>query len=166
MPINPLPDEPTEAIEPLQPKSVPQPAAPQPAPSYVTQPTAKAVAQSMNANVAEAQGREDALTIKFAIEKINDYLHWFVMVLESILLIRFVLMVFGADPANPFAHFIFILTEILRVPFVHILPDPSIHPNQAFEFSTHFAALIYFLIFLGLKRLLSIMISSAGEQGE
>lgn len=168
MPNNPLPDEPT-VIEELQLKSVPQtPAAHPPAasPAPATYPSAVAggaVLPPLSAESGDMHNREDALTIKFAIGKLNDYLQWFLMVLESILIIRFVLRMFAADPNNYFASFIFTLTQILLVPFDNIIPAVSLHNNQAFEFSTLFAMVIYFLIFFAFKRFLRILISSPSE---
>ncbi|HET8845117.1 MAG TPA: YggT family protein [Ktedonobacteraceae bacterium] len=169
MSSNPFPEERTEVIEELQPRPpVPQTPTSQPQAVYPVAPGAGVGAppQLADADVGEAQNREDALTIKFAIGKLNDYLQWFLMVLESILAIRFLLKMFGADPGNLFASFIFTLTDILLVPFNNILPNVSLHVNQAFEFSTLFAAAIYFLIFFALKRFLRILISSPEEPVE
>jgi uncharacterized protein YggT (Ycf19 family) len=164
---NSFSDEPT--IEELQFKPTPQTPAPQLAAANQAQARASTMTQPGAQPVDEggdAHNREDALTIKFAIGKLNDYLQWFLMVLETILLIRFVLKMFGADPENLFANFIFTLTQILRAPFANIIPEPSMHVNQAFEFSTIFAAAIYFLIFFALKRFLGILISNPGEHAE
>ena len=165
MSSNPFPDDKTEVIEELQPKPLPQTPMSQPQAAYPV-PAGGAVSHSLDPDSGETHNREDALTIKFAIGKLNDYLQWFLMVLESILAIRFLLKMFGADPGNLFANFIFTLTEILLVPFKNILPDVSLHTNQAFELSTIFAAAIYFLIFFALKRFLRILISSPEEPVE
>jgi hypothetical protein len=167
---NPFPDEKSEAtIEELQPRArpVPVPQTPtphQPASHPVNHAAKEAETQPAAKANGEAHTRDDALTIKFAIGKLNDYLQWFLMVLESVLAIRFLLKLFGADPANLFASFIFSLTEILLVPFATIVQSPSLHENQAFEISTLIAALIYFLIFYALKRFLRILISSPEEE--
>lgn len=160
---NPFPDEKTEPMEELQPRPVvPQTPSSPPPVAYPAHPTPAAV----EIEGGEAHNREDALTIKFAIGKLNDYLQWFLMVLEAILVIRFLLKMFGADPTNLFASFIFSLTDILLVPFKGIVPSPSIHTNQAFEISTLIAMGVYFLIFYALKRFLRILISSPEEPVE
>lgn len=170
MSSNPFREETTEVIEGLQPRPVPQTPAPQPQPQPQAQASYPVQAVSAPPQATDGEGetrdREDALTIKFAIGKLNDYLQWFLMVLESILAIRFLLRMFGADPNNLFARFIFALTDILLVPFNNILPNVSLHTNQAFEFSTIFAAAIYFLIFFALKRFLHILISNPEEPVE
>jgi uncharacterized protein YggT (Ycf19 family) len=164
---NPFPDEKTEPMEELQPRPV-VPQTPQaPPPATYSVPVPPGGAQSaVPVESSEGRNREDALTIKFAIGKLNDYLQWFLMVLEVILLIRFILMMFGADPANLFAGFIFSLTEILLVPFAGIVPSVSLHAHQAFEFSTLIAMGVYFLLFYALKRFLRILISSPEEPVE
>ncbi len=110
--------------------------------------------------------QEEALTIKFAIGKLNDYLLWFLTVLQITLVLRFLLKLIGADPNNLFAGFLYALTEILTFPFIGIVKSPSIHPNQAFEFSTLIAMAVYFLVFYALRRFLRILISGPEEPVE
>jgi uncharacterized protein YggT (Ycf19 family) len=164
---NPFPEEKTEPMEELQPRPVvPSTPPSQPPVAYPAHMPPGGVVQPVVVDIesTETHTREDALTIKFAIGKLNDYLQWFLMVLEVILLLRFLLKMFGADPTNLFASFIFSLTEILLVPFTGIVPSPSLHPpNQAFEISTLIAMGVYFLIFYALKRFLRILISSPEE---
>ena len=107
--------------------------------------------------------REDAFTVKFAIGKLNDYLQWFVMVMEVILAFRFLLKLFGANPENLFASFVFALTDILLAPFSNIVPPISLHTNQAFETATLIAMAVYFLLFYALKRFLRILVSNPEE---
>lgn len=164
---NPFPDEKTEPMEELQPRPVvPQTPQAPPANVYSVPVPAAGTPPAAPAESGEGRTREDALTIKFAIGKLNDYLQWFLMVLEAVLVIRFLLMMFGADPGNPFAGFIFSLTDILLVPFAGIIPSLSLHTHQAFEFSTLVAMGIYFLLFYALKRFLRILISSPEEPVE
>jgi len=110
--------------------------------------------------------REEALTIKFAIGKLNDYLLWFMWVLEITLMLRFMLKLIGADPNTLFAGFLYALTDILTYPFLNIVNSPSVHHNQAFEFSTLIAMAVYFLVFFALRRFLHILISGPEEPVE
>ncbi len=161
------PDETTEPMEELQPKPV-VPSTPPAQPPQAPYPPYAGPAPALQPvggeiEVGEAHNREDALTIKFAIGKLNDYLQWFLMVLETLLLIRFLLRMFGADPANIFASFVFSLTQILLIPFDGIVPSPSLHTNQSFEISTLIGMVVYFLIFYALRRFLRIAISNPEE---
>lgn len=154
-----LPDDKTDAMEALQPKPIPQTpvhVAPT-ANTYVPPQAPMGGAMSpLPVESEELQTREGALTVQFAIGKLNEYLQWFLMVLEAMLALRFVLKMLGADPSSFFANLIFSITEVLLVPFQGTAPTISLHLNQAFEFSTIFAAVIYFLLFYALKRFLRI----------
>jgi hypothetical protein len=166
-----IPEEKTEAMEELQPKPKPVPqtppasAASHTASAHHTAPTAGAHFQSMAMDNHEddAHTRDEAFTVKFAIGKLNDYLQWFLMVMETLLALRFLLKMFGANPANLFDGFVFTLTDILLTPFTGIVPPISVHANQAFEIATLIAMAVYFMLFYALKRFLRILISSPEE---
>ncbi len=163
---NPYPEEsgraqPTEVMPPinrermedLPPKPIP--------PASVPAPASEAAAE------IETETRQDeARTVRYAIGKLNDFLQWFLIVMEIALLIRFFFRLIGADPANLFAGFLYALTDIVLFPFANIVRSPSIHPNQAFEWSTLIAMLIYWLLFWAVRRFLSILISNPEENPE
>ena len=112
----------------------------------------------------EETRHEEALTVRYAIGKLNDFIQWFITVLEVTLAIRFILKLIGADPNNLFAGFLYALTDIVLFPFSTIVHSPSIHPPyQAFEWSTLIAMAIYALIFWAVGRFLRILISSPEE---
>jgi hypothetical protein len=106
---------------------------------------------------AEAR-QEEARTIRYAIGKLNDFLQWFVVVLEITLVIRFFLRLIAADPHNLFAGITYGLTEILLFPF-----DGIVKTTSVFEWSTLIAIIIYWVIFWAIRRFLLILISSPEE---
>lgn len=106
---------------------------------------------------AEAR-QEEARTIRYAIGKLNDFLQWFVVVLEITLVIRFFLRLIAADPHNLFAGITYGLTDILLFPFAGIVRTTSV-----FEWSTLIAIIIYWVIFWAIRRFLLILISSPEE---
>jgi hypothetical protein len=134
-----------ERMEELQPKPAPPP-------------PAAPVVESIPEESAEIR-QEEARTFRYAIGKLNDFLQWFITVLEVTLLIRFVLKLIGADPTNLFAGFLYALTDIILFPFNSIVRTPSIHQNQAFEWSTLIAMIIYWLVFWMIRRFLRILIT-------
>jgi len=138
-------------MEDLQPR--PQPQMPQqtpPAPEMIPE--------------EEAETRqEEARTVRYAIGKLNDFLQWFSVVLEVVLVIRFLLKLIGASPENLFAGFLFALTDIILTPFSNIVHTPSLRPDQAFEWPTLIAMAIYWLLFWAVRRFLRILISSPEE---
>jgi hypothetical protein len=112
---------------------------------------------------SEETRHEEALTVRYAIGKLNDFIQWFIAVLEVTLAIRFILKLIGADPNNLFAGFLYALTDIILFPFSTIVRSASIHPSQAFEWSTLIAMAIYALLFWAIGRFLRILISSPEE---
>ena len=116
---------------------------------------------------SQGERQKKAMTVRFAIGKFNDYLLWFLMVLETVLALRFILKLIGADPNNLFAGFLYALTAIPLLPFQGIVSSPSIHPpNQAFEFSTLIAIAIYYLVFYALRRFIRLLVSSPEDPVE
>jgi hypothetical protein len=169
-PSNPFPDEmvraqPAEANPvmealPLKPPPQQYPVQSPPASENTTQP-----AQPVPEIVESAQtGQEEALTIRFAIGKLNDYLLWFLMVLEVVLLIEFFLMLIGASQTNLFAGFMYALTVIPLYPFKDIVPNTNLGTGgAAINWSALIAMAVYFLVFYALRRFLHILISSPEE---
>ena len=170
-PGNPLPEEmvrtqPSEAYPPMEelPRKPPPPQYPvQPPPPNVMATQAQ---QAGPVEVGESPitGREEALTIKFAIGKLNDYLLWFLMVLEVTLLIEFFLTLIGAAQNNLFAGFVYALTVIPLYPFTGIVQSTKLGTGGgAIEWSTLIAMAVYFLVFYALRRFLTILISGPEE---
>ncbi len=172
-PGNPFPEkmistQPSEAVPPMAelPLKPPPPQYPtvQPPPPPTTQ---TQQAASLEVGESPITGREEALTIKFAIGKLNDYLLWFLMVLEVTLLIEFFLMLIGAAQNNLFAGFMYALTVIPLYPFNGIVPSTKLGSSgAAIEWSTLIAMAVYFLVFYALRRFLSILISGPEEPVE
>jgi YGGT family len=171
-PGNPYPEEmmrtqPSEAYPPmeelpLKPPPPQYPVQPPPPPATQTQ-----QAGSLEVGESPITGREEALTIKFAIGKLNDYLLWFLMVLEVTLLIEFFLTLIGAAQNNPFAVFMYALTVIPLYPFNGIVPNTNLGTSgAAIEWSTLIAMAVYFLVFYALRRFLTILISGPEEPVE
>src|SRR5436309_966638 len=128
----------------------------QPKPAPVAPPRTPSSEETGDVDNAETR-LEEAKTIKYAIGKFNDFLRWFVTVLEVMLAIRFLLRLFAADPHNMFASFLYTLTDIILVPFQSIVKSPSLVQNQAFEWSTLIAMAIYYLLFWAIRRFLHIL---------
>lgn len=160
---NPYPDEPTNAqptdvipgnVGPMAdlPKKQAPPQAPQ----------TPATDSSPDIDSAEAR-QEEARTVRYAIGKLNDFLQWFMAVLEIVLAMRFFLKLIGADPTNLFAGFLYALTDIILFPFSNIVHTPSLHQNQAFEWPTLIAMIIYYVLFWVIRRFLLILISGPEE---
>ena len=175
-PSNHFPEEmistqPTEAYPPMEelPLKPPPPQyAVQPPPQTPNEmPAQNQQATSQEAGESAITGREEALTLKFAIGKLNDYLLWFLTVLEVALLIEFFLKLIGAAQNNLFASFMYALTVIPLYPFAGIVPSTKLGSGgAAIEWSTLIAMAVYFLVFYALRRFLKILISGPEEPVE
>ncbi len=149
-------EQPTETyptMEELQPRS------PQQFP--MASPPDQSIAQMISLEEAEEVEESRALVIKFAIGKLIDYLFWFLMLLELISLTRLLLKLIGSNPSNPFAGFLYGLSDILLFPFLSIVPSIEIHPlNQPLEISTLVGMFVYFLVFFLIARFLKLLVSN------
>ncbi|MDQ2903828.1 MAG: YggT family protein [Ktedonobacteraceae bacterium] len=160
MSTNPYHDEPTHVQPVLPPMEELQPR-PAPTPLPVGE-----VGDEPDVDMdAVGAGQEEARTIIFAIGKLNDFLLWFLMVLEVTLFVRFVFRLIAADPRNMFAGFLYALTEIVLLPFSNIVKTPSL-VNWAFEWPTLIAMGIYALIFIAVRSFLRLLISTPKEPVE
>jgi hypothetical protein len=149
------PDEPTHAqsTEMLPPRARMeelQPRATQPPPP---------VNEKADHDVENAEIRlEEARTVRYAISKLNDFLQWFMLVLEATLAIRFFFKLIGANESNPFAGLLYLLTNIVLFPFANIVQTP-----KNFAADTLIAMLMYWLIFWGIRQFMHILITGPEE---
>ncbi len=79
---------------------------------------------------------------------------WFIVSLLQILLaFRFILKLTGANPEAGFTSLIYNITWPFTAPFVAVFPGTTIQDN-IFEWTTLLAMLVYWLIAVGIIRLL------------
>jgi len=98
-------------------------------------------------------------TLAYVLGKVNDFMHWFAIVVELTLGLRFLFKLIGASPTNVFASFIYALTNVMLLPFASLIKNPSLQTNQAFEWTTLIAMGIYAIIFWLIRRLIRISIT-------
>jgi uncharacterized protein YggT (Ycf19 family) len=90
---------------------------------------------------------------------------WFICgVLELLLAVRVLLLLFGANRSSPFAQLILTVSQPFAWPFLGLFPNPASSggatPSGAmFELTTAIAMVVYFLLFLLLTQLLSLLVS-------
>ena len=109
--------------------------------------------------------QERASTTAFTVAKLIDYIGWLLLVLEVALTLRFLFKLIGADPANPFASFLYNLTNIFLFIFKGLVANPTFGSGgtEVFEVTTLIAMVVYGLIFLLLKLLLQTAISRPNQ---
>ncbi len=89
---------------------------------------------------------------------------WFVLnVLESLLAIRFVLKLLGANPLAGFSQFIYSVTYVFAQPFLNVFRMTRV-AGSTIEWTTLLAMLIYYFIALAIVRL--IFMNKPVSQGE
>ena len=76
--------------------------------------------------------------------------------LEALLGLRFLFKLIGANPNNPFATFLYELTDFFVRPFATLTGTPTAG-NMVFEFSTLITMIVYALIAWGLERLFYVI---------
>ena len=77
--------------------------------------------------------------------KVTQLIWLLLGILESFLGLRIFLKLIGANPANPFADFLFKFTDLFVFPFVGLTNNPTAG-NMVVEISTFIAMLVYGLI--------------------
>lgn len=83
-------------------------------------------------------------------------IYWLMGVVETLLAIRFVLVLFGANRGNWFAQLVFNLTEPLVRPFLGLFNQQAVYGSGHFEASTLVAMVVYALLAAGIIGLLSL----------
>jgi len=76
-------------------------------------------------------------------------------VIVSLLLVRFILQLFGASQGSSFVDFIYALTAPFVAPFVGIFGEPTFGTSQ-FGSSTLVAIIVYTLVVVGIAKLIAL----------
>lgn len=77
-------------------------------------------------------------------------------IIVSLLTLRFILALFGANPGNGFVNFIYDVTAPLVAPFQGLFNITGRVAGARFEFETLFAGFIYILVGIGIVKLIDI----------
>lgn len=93
---------------------------------------------------------------KVFLYKVVRLINYIAYIIISLLLIRFVLRLFGANPSAGFVDFIYSASGFFLVPFRFMFTDTSASPpGSIIEWSTLVAILVYYLIALAIVKLLA-----------
>ncbi len=88
--------------------------------------------------------------------KATQLVWWLLGILEAFLALRFVLKLIAANPANPFAVFIYGFTNLFLFPFVGLTATPAAG-GMVLEISTLIAMLVYGLVGWAVERLIWVI---------
>jgi hypothetical protein len=178
MQSNPNPNDPNymppmEDIQPAVPQYQPAPPVYQNQPGvppYQGQPGAPYMQPGYQYGVPPAQtaaqqaAQQKKRRRKYGVAKVMDYLQWVLLALELLFLLRFCLMLVGADPNNQFAQTLYQFTGFFLYPFEGIVPSTPLGTKGAvIEWSTLVGMAVYALVFYLVRLLLHITISRPEE---
>lgn len=91
------------------------------------------------------------------INKVSQVIWFIVGVISSLLLLRFVLALLGANPANAFANFIYELSNVFVAPFRGLLQVSAVEYGVArFEIETLVAIAVYALFGYGIIKMIQL----------
>ncbi len=109
--------------------------------------------------MSESQSR------KYVIGKVIDFIRWAIVALELLFLLRFVLELIGADPANPFAQVLYKFTDFFLYPFLGIVPETYIGPKHVafIDWSTLIGMAVYGILYWILVLFLRTTVSRPQE---
>ena len=88
--------------------------------------------------------------------KATQLVWWLLGILEAFLALRFVLKLIAANPANPFAVFVYGFTSLFLFPFAGLTATPAAG-GMVLEISTLIAILVYGLIGWAVERLIWVI---------
>lgn len=97
----------------------------------------------------------------------QSIIYYLLGILEVVLGFRFVLKLLGANPESGFVDFVYGLSGIFVAPFNAIFTTPEAAGNvvkAVMEPATLIAMLVYFLLVLGVVRLIDIFITEHPEE--
>ena len=90
--------------------------------------------------------RERQLTQRqIALRKATSFVWWFTGIVEGLIGLRVVLRMMGANPGNPFANFIYTITNVFLWPFQTLVNNPS-SDGIVLEVSSIIAMMVYLLL--------------------
>ncbi|RJQ54943.1 MAG: YggT family protein [Actinobacteria bacterium] len=107
--------------------------------------------------------RAEAYTVDVAAErraliwKITGVLWLILGVIEAFIGIRVILKLLGANPANPFAQFVYSISRIFVAPFFGLFGEPAAG-RSVLEITSLVAMVVYVLVFFGIDRLIWLLL--------
>jgi hypothetical protein len=91
-----------------------------------------------------------------ALHKVSQFIWLIFGGIEALIGIRVILMLIGANPANPFTAFVYQLSELFLWPFRNIVANPAFQ-NYVLEITSIIAMIVYPLIGWAIVRLIWVL---------
>jgi hypothetical protein len=100
--------------------------------------------------------RDVNLEYREAVYKVAQFIWLLFGGLEALIGIRVILLLIGANPANPFTAFVYQLSQLFLWPFQNIVANPAIQ-NHVLEITSIVAMIVYPLIGWAIVRLIWVL---------
>jgi uncharacterized protein YggT (Ycf19 family) len=126
------------------------PTAPQAAPTQVTQTTTSVHPPE------HTESPKQVFEEKKAIFRLYQLIWYFLAIIETLLLFRFVLLALGANPLNGFVSFVYAITAPLTLPFVGMLPQLE-QGSLVVDWASIVGMVVYALIAYALVHLVQML---------
>lgn len=91
----------------------------------------------------------------------NNLIYGLFSLVETFLVLRFVLKLFGANPANGLVNWLYEMSGVLLDPFRGVFPTKVFESTFVIEFSTLFAIVIYAIVAILTFALLDVVASAS-----
>jgi hypothetical protein len=115
------------------------------------------VVQQSGGHVHEERVVHNAnLEYRQAIYRVTQFIWLLFGALEALIGIRVILMLIGANPANPFAAFVYQLSELFLWPFRNLIVNPAFG-NSVLEITSFIAMIVYPLIGWAIVKLIWVL---------
>jgi hypothetical protein len=164
------PQYPNQAGEPMPPLYAGQQGSQYAQPPYQGQqgvPNIPPAYQNAPQPVPASQGTEMSgeQSRRYTVGKVIDFIRWAIVALELLFLLRFVLLLIGADPTNPFAQFLYNFTGFFLYPFLGIVPNTYLGTKGVayISWSTLIGMAVYGILYWILRLFLRTTVSRPEE---
>ena len=115
------------------------------------------VVQQVGGHVHEERVVQNVnLEYREAIYRVTQFIWLLFGALEALIGVRVILMLIGANPANPFAAFVYQLSELFLWPFRNLIVNPAFG-NSVLEITSLIAMIVYPLIGWAIVRLIWVL---------
>jgi hypothetical protein len=105
---------------------------------------------------AESMQREPGTGRRLISFKSTQLVLWFFSILETLIALRILLKLIGANPENPIVASIYGLTTLFLIPFAGLVVSPVID-GMVLEVSSMFAVTVYALIAVVFEKLTMVL---------
>lgn len=99
---------------------------------------------------------DENLAYRTTLYRLTQFIWLLFGALEALIGVRVILMLIGANPANPFAAFVYQLSELFLWPFRNLIANPAFG-NSVLEITSLIAMIVYPLIGWAIVRLIWVL---------